>query len=182
MTKRSNRSKNIGSVSHATMRAEDLIPCFVSELESQRPLQRQHRKLVREIKRRMAQDYIANNESDYDGACGDGWSSDDAQYDLEALFDALNEYCLPYFYFGAHPGDGSDYGYWLSEDFAEEFADASTNFAKADGAQLPENIKVNDLADVPKGFTGEVLQVNDHGNCSLYAYAHGRGREVWAVV
>ena len=193
---KSNRSRNIGSVSHATMLASDLIPTFLSELESQRPLSRVHRKLVREIKRRINDDYSHDHAAEgctCNGLgiwnCGmnqdaeDYFGTDDADYDLESLFDALGEYCLPYFYFGAHPGDGSDYGYWLSEDFQDEFADLSTTFAKSNGAYIPDgtNIKVNDLSDVPKGFNGEVLHVNDHGNCTLYAASRGRLREVWAV-
>lgn len=176
---KTNRSKNIGSVSCATMLASDLIPTFLSELESQRPLTRQHRKLVREIKRRMNDDYTHDHDAEgckYLGSdlwdCGmnadaeDYFGTDDATYDLESLFDALNDYCLPYFYFGAHPGDGADYGYWLSEGFTDDF----------------DGLKVSDLSEVPTGYTGEVLVVNDHGNCSLYAYSRGRGREVWAVV
>src|ERR1035437_7618406 len=95
--------RNIGSVSSATMRAEDLIPCFISELRSQRPLKREHQRLIRTIEQAMN----ANNME-----TGEYFDSDDADYDLEALFDALDAYCLPYFYFGAHPGDGADYGYW----------------------------------------------------------------------
>jgi hypothetical protein len=168
------------------MRAEDLIPCFVSELESQHPLHRAHRKLVREIKRRMDADYFHDHvaegcqptglsEPESAWNCGlnsdaeDYYGTDDAQYDLEALFDALGEYCLPYFYFGAHPGDGSDYGYWLSEDFQDSFAD--------DGGLI-----VNDTADIPRAYTGEVLFVNDHGNMTLYSASRGRLREVWAIV
>lgn len=143
---------NMGSVSSGTMRPEDLIPSFVDELRSQSPCKREHRKLAREIESRLNQDGY--------------YESEDADYDLESLFDALDTYCAPYFYFGAHPGDGADYGYWLSEGFEDDF----------------DGLKVTDLCEVPKGYTGEVLHVNDHGNMSLYAYSRGRRREVWAIV
>jgi hypothetical protein len=135
------------------MREQDLIPDFIWELRQMKPLKREHRKLIREIEQRMkAEDYF---------------ESYDATIDLnESLFDALDAYALPYFYFGSHPGDGSDYGYWLSETFQEEF----------------DGLKVNDLSDVPRGYTGEVLYVNDHGNMSLYSFTRGRSRELWGIV
>ena len=153
---RNNYSRNIGTVSSCTMREEDLIPSFLSELSSMRPLRREHRTLIRQIKRAM-------RKADYYG-------SDSASFDLnESLFDALNEYCLPYFYFGSHPGDGADYGYWLSEEWEEEL-------------DSNDGIKVSDLSEVPVGFSGDVAQVSDHGNVTMYRYTRGRHRELWSLV
>lgn len=161
MTK-NNYSRNIGSVSSGTMRAEDLIPDFIWELKQVKPLRREHQKLIREIEARLNSD-----ESTMPYTCPeDYFVSEDAGFDLEALFDALNNYALPYFYFGAHPGDGADYGFWLSEGFKDDF----------------DGLKVSDTSEVPKGYTGEVLHVNDHGNMTLYAYSRGRAREIWAIV
>jgi hypothetical protein len=143
---------NIGSVSTGTMRPEELVPAFISELKRQKPLARRHRRLLREINTRM-------HSADY-------FELEDADFDMEELTDALNEYAPTGFYFGSHPGDGADFGWWLSECFAEDF----------------DGLKVSDTSEVPTGFTGEVLQVSDHGNLTLYAYSRGRGRELWAVV
>ena len=132
MAKRNNYSRNMGSVSHGTMRSEDLIPDFIWELKQQKPLRREHRQLIREIEHNM------ETVEDY-------FDSEDASMDLnEGLFDALNEYALPYFYFGAHPGDGSDYGFWLSESIREDF----------------DGLQVSDTAEVPTGYTGEVLHLS----------------------
>lgn len=149
MTKR----LNIGSVSHGTMCPEDLIPAFLDELRAQPDLTAVHQTLINEIEIRMeAEDYFDSEES---------------YWDLhESLFDALNEYAPTGFYFGAHPGDGSDYGFWLSESFVEDF----------------DGLKVSDLSEVPTNHTGEVLLVNDHGNMSLYAYSRGKRRELWSIV
>ena len=94
------------------------------------------------------------------------YDSEDSEYDLEWLFDALGEYAAPYFYFGAHPGDGADYGYWLSEGFEDDF----------------DGLKVSDTSEIPSKYRGEVLHVNDHGNVTLYVKTSRALREVWAVV
>ncbi len=138
-----------GSLSSGTMRAEDLIPTFASELDSLR-LSRGHRKLVREA---LAYD-------------PDTCEPENADELLDALFEALDCYCPPYAYFGAHPGDGADYGVWVSDSLEDEF----------------DGLVVSDTSEVPKGYTGEVLHVNDHGNMTLYSYSRGRSREVWSLV
>ncbi len=147
----------MGSISTATMRTADLIPAFVDELEyhAKRNKNKSHLAIVKAINRKI-------------NKLGDSYyKTDDADFDLnETLFDALNEYALPYFYFGAHPGDGSDYGFWLTEDLEEVF----------------DGLKANDLSKVPDDYKGEVLDINDHGNMTLYLADKGKLTEVWAVV
>ena len=174
----------IGSVSCATMREEDLIPTFCYELQQLArqtgilpvKTRRQHAKLVREIEARI------ENETEFeDSDLGIGGMADS---DLESLFDALGEYAAPYFYFGAHPGDGSDYGFWLSEEWDSDFIEGPFDREPyiAAGADVPDQVKVSDLAEVPAWFRGEVAVVNDHGNVTLYVKTSRSLREVWAVV
>ena len=155
--RRSLINNNIGSVSSCTMRPEDLIPSFLWEVRRQKRTVPGHRRECRAIEAR-------SNKDGY-------FESEDCHFDLESLFDMLDAYAPMYFYFGAHPGDGADYGYWLSESFEEDF----------------DGLKVSDLSEVPNTYSGEVLLVNDHGNMSLYV-ARARKRkpvelsEVWAIV
>jgi hypothetical protein len=152
---------NIGSISHATLLNEHLLPRFADELLAQKPCRRVHRSLACKIRRRVdkcLRGRFSHNDEYF--------VSENAQWDLDALMDALNEYAPAYFYFGTHSGDGSDFGYWLPECFPEDF----------------DGLKVSDTSEVPRGYSGEVLFVNDHGNMTLYAYSRGRGREVWAIV
>jgi hypothetical protein len=132
---------------------KDLIPDFVWELEHQTPTRRDHWKMALEIRKRMETD--------------DYYQSEDASRDLESLSNALDEYSPEYFYFGSNLGDGADYGWWLIENFESEF----------------DGLTVDDLAEVPRDYYGEVLVVSDHGNMTLYRRArNNRLVELWAVV
>lgn len=172
----------IGSISSGTMREEDLIPDFCYELNRlarqtgilNRKERAAHRKLVREIESRM-------ESEDYYGSAD---SSDDLN---ETLFNALDEYAAPYFYFGAHPGDGADYGFWLSEDWDEDFREVEQSPCACGCVGVckhepPMGLKVSDTAEVPKWYRGEVAHVNDHGNVTLYVQNSRGLREIWGVV
>lgn len=149
MSKKNNfKYGSIGSVSHGTMRKEDLIPSFCSELRS---LGHRSKELTRIEKKQDKKGY---------------YESEDSDYDLDSLFDMLNNHAMPYFYFGSHVGDGSDFGYWLLESCIEDF----------------EGLKVSDLSEVKDSYSGEVLYVNDHGNMSLYVAIKGKLTEVWSLV
>jgi len=136
------------------MRPEDLIPSFVWEAKHLR-LTKDERKQVS----RIARHADATEDDAY-------WQDEVVQFDLEALFTILDNHSLPYFYFGAHSGDGADYGWWLSESMREQF----------------DGLVVSDTSEVPRGYSGEVLHVNDYGNMTLYAANRGRLHEVWGVV
>jgi len=172
----------MGSVSSGTMCEADLIPDFcyqLSQLARQSGIlpaktRHAHLALVKEIEKRMeSEDYF---------------ESEDAGYDLnEDLFPALDKYSGPYFYFGGHPGDGADYGWWLSEEWDEDFIDARDWIAERSapnfiGDGTAYSLKVSDLAEIPPKYRGEVAVVNDHGNVTLYVKTSRKLREVWAVV
>ena len=97
-----------GTVSHGTMRAEDLIPTFCDVLEylvkksAPHPgaLNPDHVKLIEEGRSFTEEDY----ENNYEAV---SWLLN------EELFVALDSYAPPGFYFGANEGDGSDYGFWV---------------------------------------------------------------------
>lgn len=84
--------KNV-SLSHATMREEDLIPCFVDFLKDKHPNFKD----------------IGLNKIEY--------GTEDSYYFLnEDILNAMNEIAPEGCYFGSHPGDGSDYGFWENEE------------------------------------------------------------------
>jgi hypothetical protein len=55
-------------------------------------------------------------------------------------------------------------------------------YALVESAQEDADLTVDDTSEVPKGFSGLVAQVSDHGNVSIYLYSRGRSRELFSVV
>jgi hypothetical protein len=131
-----------GTVIHGTHRNQDLVPAFLRELYSkdedrarelaalipsslQGMAMCNHRVLedMRDegvdstLLRSLADAYfgllLSNLNSNEDHAW---WDSDDVMYLLEDLFDALNDHAPIGCYFGSHPGDGSDFGYWAHDE------------------------------------------------------------------
>ena len=99
MTKR----KLYGSVSHGTMRPADLIPRFIETLEYF------NKRKAKKLTSAIPSDAWSNDTHEF-------WRSEPAMWLLEDLFDVLNDYAPAKHYFGSHPGDGSDYGFWPCED------------------------------------------------------------------
>lgn len=171
---------DIGSVSTGTMREEDLIPRFLEELQDQLNTRSLHnaplydnaeeqQAAVREYER--VTEVMADIESrlyDDDGDVREGYfESGEASLDLwETLSTELEQFSPPYCYFGSHPGDGCDYGYWPGEGLEWDF----------------EGLRVDDTGDVPDEYVGEVLHVNERGNTTLYVADAGSLDEVWSIV
>lgn len=88
-----------GTVSHGTLRTEDLAFAFADKI---------HRILAGSLEyTEIDLKYIRTFIDHPDRA--DEW-------DLEMLLDTLNELAPEGYYFGAHPGNSSDFGFWEIED------------------------------------------------------------------
>ena len=143
------KTATIGSISSGTMRNEDLAKAFLAELDY---LEHPYAALYR----RDWEINVSEDETDEELASAL----------VHAMFEALDECAPPYVYFGAHFGDGADYGFWPCDDAMEMAAD--------DGCQI-----VSDLADVKHG---EVFIITDHGNVT-YGFVDADGfHEVWSCV
>jgi hypothetical protein len=83
-----------GSVIHGTLRPQDLVPAFLDYL-------REHGVEMNGLGLPLPDD-------DHDW-----WQSEECSWLLhETLFYAMDDLAPVGHYFGAHPGDGSDFGYW----------------------------------------------------------------------
>jgi len=148
---------SIGTVTRGTLRPQDLIPTFLDLAREYAP---EHYAQLCVSPFGPIPAHAAEDED------ADWWHSEDAGYLLEELQDLLGESAPAYCYFGAHEGDGSDFGFWPDWSALDD--------AVHDGDAL----KVSDLADVPDDWNGPVLVVNDHGNATLYE----AGAEIWGAV
>ena len=105
------RPAEVGSVSHGTLRTEDLLEAFASELlhHIQRNANAWSSDAGRKERDRLTDLAQAAAEvTDYD--------SEEAAELVTELCDALQEFAPPDVAFGAHEGDGADFGYWPMED------------------------------------------------------------------
>lgn len=82
------------TVSHGTMRNQDLAPVFIDVVRTYDPQEAE------------------SLEKHWESMSVDDEVATDFVHDL---FDKLNEVAPEGCYFGAHPGDGSDYGFWEYE-------------------------------------------------------------------
>lgn len=128
----------LGSVSHGTLRLEDLIPAFKSEFTYY---------AGKAALRRLG---LGRPSAAY-------YSSETATEDLDTLIDALNSIAPAYTYFGAHPGDGSDFGFWFDHDqFEADYQDG----------EIEDLDKISDA--YYKELRGLVCSISDHGNITVY--------------
>lgn len=107
--------KNV-SLSHATMRAEDLIPAFSNFLRENDP--EGYKQLLEEWRDALPHTGTVERDEDITDSnwINVGSNRENADYLLDDLFSYLNNLAPDNCYFGSHPGDGSDFGFWECED------------------------------------------------------------------
>lgn len=101
----------LGSLIHATLRSEDLLPAFLHALEDYK-----HPK-AGAFNSELIEFGFGYSQC---GACGtgnrdewpEGFDDDIASEIIADMMDALNDLAPDGYYFGSHEGDGSDFGFW----------------------------------------------------------------------
>lgn len=91
------------TVVRATHRPQDLVPAFLDVITN-----------TAEYAQLVVNNAIPSYAMDDDDA--EYWDSEDCMFFLDDLFNVLDQYSPDGYYFGAHPGDGSDFGYWKNEE------------------------------------------------------------------
>lgn len=153
------KTLNIGSISSGTMLDSDLIPVFLDTLEE---VDSKRAKSLRWQYRKLLNYYSEERIKPYSDEEVEQLNEDASWLVNEELFNALNEYCPPYTYFGAHPGDGSDFGVWVSDDSIRD--DIHDDILTEVNDLCEIDTMINEDRVIPKN----VIVVNDHGNMTLY--------------
>lgn len=116
MSERSLKSAKRGTVSHGTLRTEDLLAAFSSELES----------LIQQNAEYWCCDEGRDERDVLNTIVWDSREiSPDDEYAPELvneLIDALEKFAPSGCYFGAHEGDGADFGFWPHSDESDSDA------------------------------------------------------------
>lgn len=146
----------IGAISSGTMRTEDLLATFGSELEYHVRRNKGKRGLGLPAKRKLiAEAARVDPESEV------------ADEIVSELIDALENFAPPYAYFGTTEGDGASFGFWPCLDMHGDCDD------------LPRF----EAGCAPDDFRGDCLLITDHGNVTCGCYGpRGRFTEYWSVV
>lgn len=140
----------IGSIISGTHKIDELLEAYIDTAHNLE-LTRDERKQVDKIAKSFAKKFYSVD-------------------DLDDLTLILESHCPVYTYFGAHEGDGADYGVWVSHDTIE--ADVRDGFAG----------KGPDKPNASAAPYNHFIQINDHGNVTVWRKAHTRWVEVWSVV
>jgi hypothetical protein len=163
-----NSNIRIGTLIHGTLRDEDLLAAFADELER---LDTGHYGEIKEARALLA-------------IGADEWSEEQREYAgwliNEILITALNDYAPPHTYFGAHEGDGSDFGYWPTWSYVD--GDGWKAWGEDEGCEvrnIDEGIGWQHIIDI---------------SCRVYVTFHEieagvaikvsqlRGEEIWRAV
>ncbi len=166
------KQASIGSISHGTCRTDDLLDTFARELDWQ--VQRNGEYFSRP-ENHGERDKLVNLAGeafdllDSDNSVVDGKEDEASEMVNEDLINALESFAPPYCYFGTHPGDGSDFGFWPID--IEEIKE-QVGFVSSTEQEWPD-----------EDYRGEWLHVNERGNCTLYVRESASiDREIWGLV
>lgn len=99
-----------GTIIHGTLRECDLIPAFMDTLRDFAPAHAA--RITDEYGAAFIERCSTDGEMDYT-LIGE---MERQAYLLDDLFEALDSIAPDGHYFGAHEGDGADYGFWSIED------------------------------------------------------------------
>lgn len=156
MPAKKSRVPQLGSVSTGTLRTQDLLRSFADELAYYRP--RGNARLIREA--RAVADCVEQDKP-LPRLFGDitGMSAEEMGSEIiSEISDKLNEIAPDYVWFGAHEGNGADFGFWPVHDAIEELIDFS-NFADVRDNDHEGDFRIGDTAVYRRHANGRIVSL-----------------------
>jgi hypothetical protein len=150
----------IGPISEGTLRPEDLIPTFAGELRA-----------------RGGENFVNTTllyAEDYDP---ESFPSENVDWLLNELEDALNETAPLGTYFGTSEGDGACFGFWIDPAIVENPEEHGVLDLPA-GTDLT-TIVATVVGEPPAPYRGHLMLVGDHDNISFGYYDDKGFHETW---
>ena len=142
----------LGSISTGTLLIEDIFPAYLDQLDKLSP----NSPLSKEVWAYMETGALLEEHENAWGIV--------EQIDL-----LLNELCPPFVFFGTHPGDGADFGFWPDMDRLNEELQWERDHYPDDS--VPDELTLDD--------DGVIVQVSDHGNVTVMDMERN---VIWSVV
>jgi len=142
----------LGSISAGTLLIEDIFPAYLDQLDKLSP----NSPLSKEVWAYMETGALLEEHENAWGIV--------EQIDL-----LLNELCPPFVFFGTHPGDGADFGFWPDMDRLNEELQWERDHYPDDS--VPDELTLDD--------DGVIVQVSDHGNVTVMDMERN---VIWSVV
>jgi hypothetical protein len=156
-----------GSISHATHLDKDLLPAFINALCGD----------AEDAKAYWLEEFATGVLDCDDYAQLQSFISD---FIFERLWNALGEIAPPGHYFGTHPGDGSDYGFWpiLEEDEPED--DEEPTEPEEGDYELRER---GDYTELWSMDSGKIIYDTEQGRPAIRAWliADGHVPNCWII-
>jgi hypothetical protein len=161
----------IGSISSGTLRTEDLLEAFADELKYHTCTTAPDLYPVLREALDFLEDVDGNKWHLSDQPGGDYIKDEDqeeASYLVDDLQSALSSLCPPLVYFGAHWGDGADFGFWPDLE------------ALQDEMRYAEDTDDEEIKYLPE--SNVFGHISDHGNVTVYTVdeAGNPGEEIWS--
>ena len=172
----------LGTISHGTMRVEDTMPPLLAALDGIR-LSAEDRQTCDDVQQCLNEWIAADDKAtDSDNPA----DADDlmlaahiAHLEMEmneTLIPLAESYAPDYCYVGSHPGDGSDLGVWPCEELLDD-----TSQGSYDGCCFRSTEPPWPSPRLSRDHS-HWLQINDHGNATLYRRSGSGWTECWSIV
>lgn len=172
----------LGTISHGTMRVQDTMPALLSALDGIR-LSAKDRRTCDDVQQCLDEWIAADDKAT------DSDNPADADYLMlaahishlememnETLIPLAQEYVPDYCGIGSHPGDGSDLGVWVCDELLDDTTQGSYDgycFRSTESPWPSPGLSLDH---------SHWLQINDHGNATLYRRSGSRWTECWSIV